>query len=226
VGDGAGRLYRRVRPVRRCTKPGIVDRRPRRSGTCRRAARLNRYQRPGPTRRPSGHGPGPGPHGCADGARACDRPTVGALLLAHLSWPWLFLINLPIGALGLVLGWKYVPIGRRESTGRLDLLGLALVSAGAAALTYGITEAAQQDTILRLPIAACLIGGTAALVAFARRSRRRCWTCTWSPTASSRPLPARPFSAARPCSAVRPSPGAAPWQPCATPERIGLATTG
>ena len=36
-------------------------------------------------------------------------PAVGALLLAHLSWPWLFLINLPIGAMGIVLGLRFVP---------------------------------------------------------------------------------------------------------------------
>lgn len=99
-------------------------------------------------------------------------PTVGALLLAHLSWPWLFLINFPIGALGLLLGLRFVPAGDRENAGRLDLPGLVLVATGVTALTYGITEAAQLQTLAHLPIAVCLVGGLAALGAFARRSLR------------------------------------------------------
>lgn len=99
-------------------------------------------------------------------------PTAGALLLAHFSWPWLFLINIPIGALGLVLGLRFVPAGDRENSGRLDLVGLVLVAAGVTALTYGITEAAQRQNVTQLPIAASLLGGAAALGVFTRRSLR------------------------------------------------------
>lgn len=99
-------------------------------------------------------------------------PTVGAVLVDHLSWPWLFLINLPIGALGLVLGLKYVPTGHRVPAGRLDLLGLALAAAGVTALTYGITETAQRHTVTQPIVLSCLLGGIGALVAFVHRSLR------------------------------------------------------
>lgn len=99
-------------------------------------------------------------------------PTVGALLLVHLSWPWLFLINLPIGALGLLLGLRFVPAGNREHAGRLDFPGLALVAAGVSALTYGIAEAAQRQSLAYVPATACLLVGMAALAVFTRRSLR------------------------------------------------------
>ncbi|MBN1205484.1 MAG: multidrug efflux MFS transporter [Myxococcaceae bacterium] len=37
-------------------------------------------------------------------------PTLGGLLVDHLSWPWVFYVNLPIGLLGLVLVSRYVHI--------------------------------------------------------------------------------------------------------------------
>lgn len=36
-------------------------------------------------------------------------PSLSAVILSNLSWPWLFLINLPLGAVGLVMGWKALP---------------------------------------------------------------------------------------------------------------------
>ncbi len=73
-------------------------------------------------------------------------PTVGALLIAHLSWPWLFVINLPIGAAAVFLGLGCVPRGERVATTPIDLPGLALVGAGLPLLTYGITGAAEEQS--------------------------------------------------------------------------------
>lgn len=36
-------------------------------------------------------------------------PSLSAVILSNLSWPWLFLINLPLGAIGLAMGWKSLP---------------------------------------------------------------------------------------------------------------------
>lgn len=97
-------------------------------------------------------------------------PTVGAWLLAHLSWPWLFAINVPIGLLGVVLGLRFVPRGDHGNTARLDLPALILIVAGLPLLIYGITEAAQQQSITAPAIIVTLIGGGSALVAFVLRS--------------------------------------------------------
>ncbi len=99
-------------------------------------------------------------------------PVLGALLIANLSWHWLFLINVPIGVLGLVLGWRMVPAGDRASAERLDVIGLLLVGAGLPLVIYAITAAAQQRTVSDLAVLLPLVAGLGALSAFTRRSLR------------------------------------------------------
>ncbi|GHH84497.1 MFS transporter [Streptomyces sulfonofaciens] len=69
---------------------------------------------------------------------------VGGLLTETLSWRWVLLINVPVGALVLAGAARWVTESRAGGTRRLDLPGAVLVTAGTAVLAYGIvqTEAA------------------------------------------------------------------------------------
>jgi EmrB/QacA subfamily drug resistance transporter len=100
-------------------------------------------------------------------------PMIGALLIAHLSWRWLFLINLPIGVLALILGSRMVPPGDRDGAAPIDLAGLVLVGAGLPLLIYAITQAPPQRTPLTATVLVPLFAGIAALAAFTWRSLRR-----------------------------------------------------
>ena len=53
-------------------------------------------------------------------------PSAGGVLLAHLSWSWIFLVNLPVVAAALVLGRRFVPRAARSTPPALDLVGAAL----------------------------------------------------------------------------------------------------
>jgi EmrB/QacA subfamily drug resistance transporter len=97
-------------------------------------------------------------------------PAIGGLLIAHLSWRWLFLINVPVGAIALILGLRVLPRGQARTAGRLDLNGLLLVSAGLPLLTYGIIAASAARSITGAPALAAIIAGAAALGMFIRRS--------------------------------------------------------
>ncbi|WP_308284142.1 MDR family MFS transporter [Streptomyces buecherae] len=71
-------------------------------------------------------------------------PLVGGGILAAASWPWLFLVNLPIGAVAMVLARRHVPVippGPRRAP--FDLRGAALLSPGLAVLVFGLTETAH-----------------------------------------------------------------------------------
>src|SRR5579884_3756079 len=51
-------------------------------------------------------------------------PVLGGLILQHLSWRWIFYVNVPIGALALAMAWRLLPQATPQRGERLDLLGL------------------------------------------------------------------------------------------------------
>ena len=67
-------------------------------------------------------------------------PILGGLLVTHASWRWIFLINVPIGLLGLAFGWRFLREHREPTTGRFDIPGFVLSGAGLALLVYGLSE--------------------------------------------------------------------------------------
>jgi EmrB/QacA subfamily drug resistance transporter len=100
-------------------------------------------------------------------------PVVGGLVLDSASWRWLFAINVPIGVLGIALGWRYVPHGRPGPAPRLDRLGLLLVSTGLPLLVLGLTTGSERRTLLAVDALGPLLLGAAALVWFVVHARRR-----------------------------------------------------
>ena len=69
-------------------------------------------------------------------------PLVGGLLTEHANWNWIFFINVPIGAVGLVTAPLLIAESRDTSLNqRPDLPGLATSALGLFALTYGFIEA-------------------------------------------------------------------------------------
>jgi EmrB/QacA subfamily drug resistance transporter len=71
-------------------------------------------------------------------------PLFGGLLLEWFDWYSVFLVNVPVAAAALVLGFRYVPDSRDPAPGRFDVPG-ALLSIGAlVALVYAIIEAPDR----------------------------------------------------------------------------------
>jgi EmrB/QacA subfamily drug resistance transporter len=69
-------------------------------------------------------------------------PLVGGLITEHASWNWVFLINVPVGVLGIVASYLLIDESRDMSENqRLDLAGLVLSGAGLFSLTYALIEA-------------------------------------------------------------------------------------
>lgn len=65
-------------------------------------------------------------------------PPLGAFIVTYLSWPWIFFVNVPIGAIGAVLIWRFVHDVRGEGTSRLDVLGFLLSGIALACIVYGL----------------------------------------------------------------------------------------
>src|SRR4030088_2067964 len=60
-------------------------------------------------------------------------PVGGGVVLQNLHWSWIFLVNLPIGVLAFVLAMRLLPHTDSGEAGRLDTLGLALLSGASTA---------------------------------------------------------------------------------------------
>ncbi|MCX4750816.1 MFS transporter [Kitasatospora sp. NBC_01287] len=85
-----------------------------------------------------------GMFGAMVGLGAVSGPLLGALLtewdLFGLQWRPIFLINLPVGVAGLLLGRRFITESRAERVLRLDLVGMALAGLGLLMLLYPLTQ--------------------------------------------------------------------------------------
>ena len=69
-------------------------------------------------------------------------PLAGGLLTQHLSWHWVFFVNVPVGIVGIAASFLLIDESRDESAvQRFDVPGLVTSSIGLFALTYGLIEA-------------------------------------------------------------------------------------
>ncbi len=92
-------------------------------------------------------------------------PILGGYLLTHFWWGWVFLMNVPVAAVGLIATLALVPESRAATRPGLDLVGIVLSIAGLVALTYGLIQAGENgwgSTSALAPIA----GGILILAAF------------------------------------------------------------
>ncbi|QDQ12940.1 MDR family MFS transporter [Streptomyces spectabilis] len=93
-------------------------------------------------------------------------PLVGGTLTDHLGWRWAFYINLPLGVVALFMVSAVLHLPKKQTTGRIDYLGAALLTVGITSFvlvtTWGGTEYAWGSAVIME-----LIGlGAAALVGF------------------------------------------------------------
>lgn len=94
-------------------------------------------------------------------------PVIGGLILSQLPWRWIFCVNLPLCVAGLVLAWRGLAPTAPKKSSHLDVVGLALLSPGLAAMIYGLSQAGNHggfdNSAVLLPVAvgAVLLGGFA-----------------------------------------------------------------
>lgn len=96
-------------------------------------------------------------------------PLVGGYLVDYLSWHWIFLINIPIGILGIFLGLKYMP----DYTSRdhhFDLKGFLIFAA--ASLFLSISLELLGNTKNMTPVLMVAIAGFLMLLFYYRHARK------------------------------------------------------
>ncbi len=98
-------------------------------------------------------------------------PTIGGLLV-ELSWRWVFLVNLPLGAITAVFAVRVLRESRDTARARVpDLLGALLLAVGVGALALGIVQGGEWGWTSGRVVGAEVLA-IVALAAFAARSAR------------------------------------------------------
>ncbi|MFJ7998618.1 MFS transporter [Streptomyces sp. NPDC096310] len=116
--------------------------------------------------------------GAIVGLGSVSGPLLGALLtqwnLFGLEWRPIFLINLPVGVAGVLLGRRFIVESKAPKALRLDLVGVVLVTGALLMLIYPLTRGRELGWPLWGHV--CMIGSLgvlAALVAYERRKARK-----------------------------------------------------
>lgn len=103
-------------------------------------------------------------------------PIFGGAVLERLDWPWMFHLSIAIAAVVLVLSLRVLPADPprdiAQKLPRLDVIGLALIGPGVAALVLAASQAAEHRAFTVWQTLPPLVAGAALLAAYAVRALR------------------------------------------------------
>jgi EmrB/QacA subfamily drug resistance transporter len=85
-------------------------------------------------------------------------PPLGGFITTYFSWHWIFLINIPIGLLGIFMALRYIDPIRSEDPERFDLYGLVLAGIGLGGIAFGLSIAGLNLLPWTIVIALIAIG--------------------------------------------------------------------
>ncbi len=99
-------------------------------------------------------------------------PPLGGFITTYASWHWIFIINVPIGLLGIALATRYIPDVRAEHRYPFDVVGFILSGLGIGGLAFGLSVmglAFLPGSVVAALICVGAVSAT-AYVAYARRA--------------------------------------------------------
>ena len=98
-------------------------------------------------------------------------PPLGGFIVTYFSWRWIFLINIPIGVLGLALAIRFIPNVRETREEPLDAVGFAIASLGLAGTMFGF-ENVGRGILPNEWVAGLIVGGLVLLAIYVWHARR------------------------------------------------------
>ena len=92
-------------------------------------------------------------------------PTLGGWLVEYASWHWIFLINLPVGLLGGVVAYRFMPDLKSPERIRFDLVGFLLFGAAMVLITVAL-EGLGEMHMAHTRVLLLMVIGSACLAAY------------------------------------------------------------
>ena len=106
------------------------------------------------------------------GIAAALGPVLGGWIIDNASWRWIFMLNVPIGAVVMVVAARHVPESRDPEAARsFDVLGAALGAVGLGGATYALIEHGNAPSLQVLTAAVVGVVALVLFVVFERRHR-------------------------------------------------------
>src|SRR4051794_21225777 len=97
-------------------------------------------------------------------------PILGGWLIDIASWHWIFLINLPIGAIALAYAALVLPRDNPTPSESFDFVGMLLLSPGLALFLYGVSSIPEAGTVWNTKVLVTATIGLALVALFVLRS--------------------------------------------------------
>jgi len=99
-------------------------------------------------------------------------PPLGGFITTYAFWHWIFLINVPIGLVGIVMASRFIPNIRVERPDPFDYVGFLLSGCAIAGLAFGLSAMGLEFLPTSI-VASLLCGGAISAVAYLIHARRR-----------------------------------------------------
>ena len=97
-------------------------------------------------------------------------PTLGGYIIEHLSWPMIFMINIPIGIVATILTFTFIDKkpgeGKKKNSIRIDYVGIALLMAGIGCLQFVLERGQAEDWFSSASIRVCTVIAIIGLIGF------------------------------------------------------------
>jgi len=100
-------------------------------------------------------------------------PIVGGAILELTSWRWIFFVNLPVGALAMLMAWKWIRPEDPDQTHPFDFSGFALLAGGLGLTLYGLSRGGDRGWADGRIVASMLVGVVLLVVLVAVQLRSR-----------------------------------------------------
>ena len=97
-------------------------------------------------------------------------PPVGGFITTYATWHWIFIINVPVGLLGILLATRYIPDVRARTHERFDVLGMVLAGLGIGGMAFGLSVLGLNFLPWTV-VAGLVFGGVCFIAAYLTHAR-------------------------------------------------------